>query len=126
MKKPGRRPRRELQPIFVDQVYFHLQMDLIELEVTEQGNTYVICLIDIFSKFLWTRPIQSKHAWRVAEFVSHIVSRHGRFRVLQTDNGTEFANRELTTLLETFYIGMVDIFIVGEMIHDELNWMFNN
>ena len=81
-------------------------MDLCAFEETTSGNKYVVCLLDIFSKYLWAHPLQSKKASLVAQFVKQVLDTHGKFAILQTDNGGEFANEELASLLELNNIGI--------------------
>ena len=71
-------------------------MDLAEMEEMQNGDRNIICLLDLFSKKLWAQVLQSKHAENTVEFVQHIADTEGLFTILQTDNGTEFANELLS------------------------------
>ena len=86
-------------------MYHHLQLDLIELELTELCNVYGEVLTGLFSKFAWVKPLPSKHAHLVVSFLEEVVTKHGRFSILQTDNGSEFANQEIKSYLESQQIG---------------------
>ena len=47
-------------------------------------------IIDIFSRFLFFRPLQSKESAEVAENLRNIDNEHGPPEILHSDEGTEF------------------------------------
>jgi len=55
------------------------------------GNTYdILSVIDIFSRFLFLRPLQTKQASEVEEHLLDIYIEHGPPEILQSDQGPEF------------------------------------
>ncbi|ROT83513.1 pol polyprotein [Penaeus vannamei] len=67
--------------------------DLMELEVTSQGNRYVLAFIDQLTRYVQLIPLPSKDAETVADaFINQFVTVFGPPRLLQTDNGREFKN----------------------------------
>ncbi|XP_037783488.1 uncharacterized protein LOC119579649 [Penaeus monodon] len=67
--------------------------DLMELEVTSQGNTYVLDFIDQLTQYVQLIPLPSKDAETVADaFINQFVTVFGPPRLLQTDNGRESKN----------------------------------
>lgn len=81
------------------------QMDLIDLGAEKQhdnlGYRYVLLVIDIFSKMLWTRKLKSKEGDKVAGAFEDILQQgEPAPHVLQSDNGSEFRNRWFTELLD--------------------------
>ena len=63
------------------------------LPVTAQGNIGVAVIIDVFTKFAWAEPIRDKSTRSVAAALIHVLTSFGTFKVLQSDNGKEFASR---------------------------------
>lgn len=51
---------------------------------------YVMTLQDIFSRFLWLRPLIRKKSSSVAFELTRIYREHGPPKILQCDNGGEF------------------------------------
>ena len=84
-----------LRPIKASRVQERHQVDLvsmISMPATIEGDTYkyIMSVIDIFSRFLFLRPLQSKEANEVAEHLLDIYIEHGPPDILQSDQGPEF------------------------------------
>ena len=86
-------------------VYDHLQLDLIHLSLCPSGNKYVIMVVDLLSKYAWGKAIPSKHASQVVRLIAELVQEYGPFKILQSDNGTEFANKEVEEYCNQHNIG---------------------
>ena len=106
-KKKRKGPKPYLRPIRPVSPYFHLQMDMFEKQVTSRGNRYGLCLIDMFSKYLWAACLPSKHAERVVQFLDSVVWEHGCFSKLQSDNAAEFSGIVLNDWCKKHNIGKV-------------------
>ena len=65
---------------------------MVSMPATIDGDTYkyITSVIDIFSRFLFLRPLQTKETDKVAEHVSDIYIEHGLPKILQSDQGPEF------------------------------------
>ena len=66
------------------------------------GNKYLLCVIDVFSKMAWVQPMKAKTSSALMKAFSQILRQaKGRIPVqLQTDKGTEFVNRPFQTMLK--------------------------
>ncbi|CAG9312102.1 unnamed protein product [Blepharisma stoltei] len=86
-------------------------MDLFELtdEIKDYTNyRYVLSIIDHFSKYTWAYPIASKTAELVLNNVEHLLNSLPKLPdIIQTDNGSEFANKSLETFCERFQIRVI-------------------
>ena len=83
-----------LIPVLSSQVFNHLQIDLVTMEgspVTVGNRTYkyIMILLDIFSRFLYLRPLH-KEAAEVAFNLLQIFSDAGPPIRIQSDQGSEF------------------------------------
>lgn len=73
----------------------HWQMDLADMDNPElvranSGYRYLLVVVDIFSKFLWIRPLKTKESTEIAQHL-HSIFLSGDIPLrLQTDQGTEF------------------------------------
>ena len=85
------RPR----PVRVKGVHEQHQIDLVNMRGTSvncKGKTYkyILSLLDVFSRFHWLCPLESKHSIGIKKKLKKIYSVHGLPKILQSDNGAEF------------------------------------
>lgn len=85
------------------------QADLAEFRSyseSNRGHNYALVVIDCFSKYLWTRPLKTKTATEVCAAMTDVLENSdGRVpKHLQTDQGTEFFNRQFGTLMRKYKI----------------------
>ena len=71
------------------------QVDLVdmineEVEVNGKSYRYILTLQDIFSRYLWLRPLSRKSSSSVAFELKQIYREHGPPKILQCDRGGEF------------------------------------
>ncbi|XP_025161372.1 uncharacterized protein LOC112590058 [Harpegnathos saltator] len=81
------------------------EADLVELANLRNYNEdycYLLTIIDVFSKFVWVEPIQSKTSDSVTEAFRRVLSRsRGRVPVwLQSDKGKEFIRQTFQKFLK--------------------------
>lgn len=84
-----------LRPIKACKVQERHQVDLVSMAsmpATIDGDTYkyIMSVIDISSRFVFLRPLQTKESAEVAEHLLDIYNEHGPPEILQSDQGTEF------------------------------------
>ena len=84
-----------LIPVQSSGVFNHLQIDLVTMEgspvtVGNRVYKYIMILLDIFSRFLFLRALQSKQASEVASNLLQIFSDAGPPQRIQSDQGSEF------------------------------------
>lgn len=82
------------------------QADLVEMGAyasSNNGYRYLLTVIDTFSKFAWGEALKSKTAKEVAQAMEKIFkSGRGAPKNLQTDDGTEFFNKQFKLLTNQF------------------------
>ena len=85
-----------LKPIRARDVHVRHQIDLMDMgskgsvKLNGQLYRYVLTVIDIFSRFVWLRPLKSKSSKEVAKELESIYVEHGAPRIIQSDQGGEF------------------------------------
>ena len=96
------RNRKPPRAIVVENVRQRYVLDLIDLQGWQRTSTgrgkglrYVAHMVDHSSKRRWARGLAQKTAALVVAFVRDIFDLFGHAALLHTDNGTEFANRDL-------------------------------
>lgn len=88
------------------------QCDLIEMQThsrENQGYRYILCIVDIFSRFAYARPLKTKTGLDVAQALESIFS-IAKPKYLQTDQGKEFYNHHVQTLLQKHNIQLFSVF----------------
>jgi transposase InsO family protein len=85
------------------------QIDLADMQNISKYNDnfrYLVTCIDVFSKFAWVIPIKNKQAKSVLEAFKIIIENSSRKpNNLQSDQGTEFLNKEFKEYLEEIGVG---------------------
>jgi len=56
------------------------------------GHTFVLNIIDLYSKKAWSQPLKSKSVQEIVRGLKEIFKTDGPPKILQSDNGTEFKN----------------------------------
>ena len=76
--------------------------------MTKNGKTYhyILTVQDVFSRYLWLRPLTKKTSHQVARKLSKLYSEVGPPRVIQSDNGGEF-KKAVEKLCQTLGIKII-------------------
>ena len=74
-------------------------VDMSRLKKVNDGTTFILTVIDVFSKLAWCVPLKNKSAASLVTAFTQLLS-NGAPNTLQTDKGTEFLNRSLQKLLK--------------------------
>ncbi len=88
------------------------QADLVEMQHfsrENRGHRYILCVIDIFSRFAYTRPLLNKTGPEVAVALTSIFEIEKPKR-LQTDQGLEFYNQHVRQVMNMFDIELFSVF----------------
>ena len=73
------------------------------------GNHFILTVIDIFSRYAWARPLKNKSGEEVAKAFRSIF-REGRIpKRIQTDEGKEFENRKVKSLFAEHNIELFSV-----------------
>ena len=76
--------------------------------VNYDGRTYkyALSIVDVFSRLIFLRPLQSKSGKEIAKHIRDIYREHGKPQVIQSDRGSEFRGK-LAELCSEMKIKMV-------------------
>ena len=74
------------------------------LKTANDGTTFLLTVIDVFSKRAWCIPLKSKSAASLVAAFRRLLNdvNNNRPTTLQTDKGSEFLNRPLQRLLKEY------------------------
>ncbi len=80
------------------------QADLVDIRrhaKDNQGVKFLLCVIDVFSKYAWVVPVKTTQGIEIAGAFDSILKKSNRKpSALQTDKGGEFMNHHFQTLLK--------------------------
>ena len=87
----GRASRPPLQPIPVGGPFHTVEVDILKLPQTYNGNQYVVVFLDYLTKWVEAFPVTDQHAETVARLlVEEVICRHGAPERLLSDRGANF------------------------------------
>ena len=80
------------------------QVDLMELPTSLEGYSHVLCVLDLFTSYLLTRPLKTKSAEEVTKNLFELMCEWGPPRTLTSDDGGELSNNTLKEILKQLNI----------------------
>lgn len=105
--KPARinYPRRHVMQRGIKDTFQIDLVDMIKFKSDNNGHQYILMCIDIFSKYLYARPLHKKSAKEVTEAMETIIqeSKHPP-KNIHSDQGKEFLNSLFKKLMEKYNI----------------------
>ena len=75
--------------------------DLSKLSKSNDKQRYLLCIIDVFSKYAWVAPIKEKTGKNLVIAFKSVLKSGRCPKHLQTDKETEFKNKEFQNFLKT-------------------------
>ncbi|HRP37929.1 MAG TPA: transposase family protein, partial [Candidatus Dojkabacteria bacterium] len=100
-------PRRHVFVTGLDEIW---AMDLISYETdlkANDGYRFILCVIDVFSKFAWCIPLKSKSSASVLQAVKDIILKSKRSpQKFWVDHGTEFYNADFKDWIKSQNMSM--------------------
>ena len=85
--------KRKVHAIFKDNIW---DADLADMQLLSKGNKetrFLLCVIDIFSKYAWVVPLKDKKGVSIATaFQSILKQSHRKPNKIWVDKGSEFYN----------------------------------
>jgi len=76
-------------------------MDMKDLASDNDGYKYVLIAIDVFSRYAFCAPVKSKASKDIISALENVFEGPRRPRVMRTDKGREFNNRDVSSFLNT-------------------------
>lgn len=97
-------PRRKVVVKGFDDLWQCDLIDMTKYYKANKGFKYIITVIDVFSKYAWSRPLKTKTSKEVTFAMENILKRGRVPKNLQSDLGTEFYNSEFKKLMSNYKI----------------------
>ncbi len=74
--------------------------DTLQVSLDSNGNSYLVVVYNLFTRFTHLYPTINKEAKTVAMCILHYFASYGLMDVFHSDPGTEFQNYAITCLLK--------------------------
>ena len=90
--------------VLVDGIDYEWQADLVDMSSLSEYNdgvTFLLTCIDVFSKYAWVIPLKSRAGTSMEKAFKTILKSGRTPEILYTDKGREFTNRLVQKLLKT-------------------------
>jgi hypothetical protein len=94
-------------PITALNTAYNYQMDLMDMSrygKYNKGYNWILCVIDIFSRYAWVRALKTKSAGEVANAIQEIFNSGRVPTKVGSDNGTEFLNSTVQSIFLKYNI----------------------
>jgi len=98
---------RITKPIVSERCNQQWEIDLVDYSSISKNNdgiTFLMCVVDTFSKFAWIEPLKNKTSKSIAFTLQQILCREGAPQVISSDNGGEFVNEDFIILCKRWNI----------------------
>ena len=79
-------------------------MDMLKVKQYNDECSFILMVIDVFSKYLWMRPLKTKTGESVKSALANILLEGRSPTRIRTDKGREFKAREVQKLLKKYNI----------------------
>ena len=90
--------------------------DMLSLSIYNKRIRYLLCAIDLFSKYAWVIPIKDKKGASIVNAFKKIISEGRKPNKIWVDQGSEFYNKSFTDFLKINNIEMYSIFNEGKSV----------
>ena len=91
--------KRKIYSSFKDNVWDVDLADMQSLSKCNRGIKYLLCAIDLFSKYTWVIPIKDKKGTSIVNTIKKIISKRKPNRIW-VDQGSEFFNKSFKDFFE--------------------------
>ena len=82
--------KKENYSSFRDNIWSSDLADMQSLSKYNKGNKYLLCAIDLFSKYVWVIPITNKKGVSVVNAFQKIISEGRKQNKIWVDQGSDF------------------------------------
>ena len=114
-KTSGKFNRRKVYSSFKDNIWVVDLADMQSLRKYNKEIKYLLCAIDLFSKYAWVVPLKNKQSSTVINAFQKIISKRNPNKIW-VDQGSEFCNNAFKKFLKENNVEMYSTFNEGKSI----------
>ena len=108
--------RRKVYSLFRDNIWGVDLADMQSLSKYNKGIKYLLCAIDLFSKYAWVVPLKGKRGITIVNAFQKIVSKERKPNKIWVDQGGEFYNKLFKRFLKVNRIEMYSTYNEGKSV----------
>ena len=108
--------KRKVYSSFRDNIWGVDLADMQSLSKYNKGNKYLLCAIDLFSRYAWVIPLKDKKGTRIVSTFQKIILEGKKPNKIWVDQGSEFYNSSFKDLLKINDIEMYSAYNEGESV----------
>ena len=112
---------RKVHSSFIDNIWDADLADMQLISTFNEGFRFLLCAIDIFSKYAWVVPLKDKKGITVTKAFQKILKESNRKpNKIWADKSSEFYNRSMKSFLQKNNIEMYSMYIEGKSVVAEI------
>ena len=108
--------KRKVYSSFWDNTWGIDLADMQSLSKYNKGNKYLLCAIDLFSKYAWVIPIKDKKGTSIVNAFKKIISAGRKPNKIWVDQGSEFYNNAFKDFLKINNMEMYSTYNGGKSV----------
>ena len=105
-KGPGRKVRPPLQPLLAGEPFRRVEIDMLQLPLSYEGNQYTLVMMDYLTKWPEVVALRDQKAERV--LVEHLIVHHGVPEQLLSDRGSNFLSKLVQEICKSLGIQKIN------------------
>ena len=111
--------KRKVYSSFRDNIWGVDLADMQSLSKYNKGIKYLLCAIDLFSKYAWVIPLKDKKGTSIVNAFQKIISKGRKPNKIWVDQGSEFYNKSFKDFLKINNIEMYSAYNEGKSVAAE-------
>ena len=92
--------KRKVYSSFRDNIWGVDLADMQFLSKCNKGNKYLLCTIDLFTKYVWVVPLKDKKGVSIVDAFQKIISKGRKPNKIWVDQGSKFYNNSFEEFLK--------------------------
>ena len=108
--------RRKVVPVSVDNIWGADLADMQLISRQNKGYRFLLCVIDLYSKYAWVVPIKDKKGDTLVAAFQKILKSGRKPNKIWVDRGSEFYNSKMDKFLKDNDIGRYSTFNEGKSV----------
>ena len=111
--------KRKVYSSFRDNLWGVDIADMQSLSEYNKGNKYLLCTIDLLSKYAWVVPLKDKKETSIVNAFQNIISERRKPNKIWVDQGSEFYNNSFKKFLKINNVEMYSTYNEGKSVAAE-------
>ena len=103
--------KRKVRSPFIDNIWYTDLADMQLISKFNKGFRFLLCVIDIYSKYVWFIPLKDKKGVTITNAFQKILDESNRkSNKIWLDKGSEFYNRSMESFLQNNVFNVFNVY----------------